>query len=221
MHWNAQYAALARVGALVNAVVDPHSGQPEFKHTPVKVAAYQSIWHGFILSRTPIELNDDVHYWVKIKGEQFWRYELAGETLIADPQAWAKSLLPTQGDYLEFEDKGTQRYRCANIINDKLETIVFISSTYDLPTRTWLGQIFSDETISDEKRASLLAGKPGAGMPDAGAIVCACFGVGENTIKDAVSNDNAKTVDDISRLLKAGSNCGSCVPEIKKLLSGS
>ena len=221
MHWNNQYAALARVGALVNPVVDPHSGQPEFKHTPVKVVAYQPVWHGFILSRTPIDLDDDIHYWVKIKGEQFWRYELAGETLIADPQAWAKSLLAMHGDYLEFEDKGTQRYRGANIINDKLETIVFISPNHDLPTRTWLGQLFSDESINDEKRASLLAGKPGAGMPDVGAIICACFGVGENMIKDAVLNDEAKTIDDIASLLKAGSNCGSCVPEIKKLLSGS
>jgi assimilatory nitrate reductase catalytic subunit len=221
MHWNDQYAALARVGALVNPVVDPYSGQPEFKHTPVKVAAYQAVWHGFILTRTPINFNDDIHYWVKIKGEQFWRYELAGDTLIADPQAWAKSLFPLHGDYLEFVDQGTQRYRCANIINDKLETIVFISPDHNLPTRTWLGQIFSDENISDDTRASLLAGKPGAGMPDVGAIVCACFGVGENTIRDAVSNDKAKTIDDISRLLKAGSNCGSCVPEIKKLLSSS
>jgi assimilatory nitrate reductase catalytic subunit len=219
MHWNAQYAALARVGVVINPVVDPLSGQPEYKHTPVNVAAYTPVWYGFVLSRRPINLSDDVHYWVKIKGEQFWRYELAGEELIDDPKTWAKALLTEEGDCLEFVDQGTQRYRCANIVNDKIETGVFISPNHDLPTRTWLGQLFADENINDEKRMSLLAGKPGAGLPDIGPIVCACFGVGENTIKEALAGGKAKTIDDIGNLLKAGTNCGSCMPEIKKLLT--
>ncbi len=37
MHWNDQFASAARVGSLVNPMVDPVSGQPEFKHTPVRV----------------------------------------------------------------------------------------------------------------------------------------------------------------------------------------
>jgi assimilatory nitrate reductase catalytic subunit len=221
MHWNEQFAAQARVGAVINPVVDPLSGQPEFKHTPVNVAAYTPVWHGFVLSRAPIKFNEDVFYWVKIKGEHFWRYELAGEQEIDDPEKWAKALLTQEGDLVEFVDNATQRYRCANIINGQVETIVFISANHDLPTRTWLGHLFSDESLSDEQRTSLLAGKPGAGLPDVGPMVCACFGVGENTIKDAVADGKAKTIDDIGNLLKAGSNCGSCVPEIKKLLVGN
>ncbi len=37
MHWNDCYTSQGRVGALVNPVVDPISGEPEFKHTPVRV----------------------------------------------------------------------------------------------------------------------------------------------------------------------------------------
>ena len=35
IHWNRAFASDARVGALTNPVVDPISGEPEFKHTPV------------------------------------------------------------------------------------------------------------------------------------------------------------------------------------------
>jgi assimilatory nitrate reductase catalytic subunit len=67
-------------------------------------------------------------------------------------------------------------------------------------------------------RMSLLAGKYGAGLPDIGQMVCACFGVGENTIKDAISSGSAKTVEEIGTLLKAGTNCGSCIPELKRFI---
>ena len=50
MHWTEQYASQGRMGALVNPVVDPVSKQPESKHTPVRIKAYQPVWQGFILS---------------------------------------------------------------------------------------------------------------------------------------------------------------------------
>ncbi|OUR85598.1 hypothetical protein A9Q92_07780 [Methylophaga sp. 42_8_T64] len=220
MHWNAQYASLSRVDALVNPVVDPLSGQPEFKHTPVKVSQYKPAWHGFILSREPLVLEPQ-QYWIRIKGEQFWRYELAGEQAIDDGIAWAKAQLGAEGDWLEFSDSALHRFRAAKVIDDRLQSVVFIAAEYDMPARSWLSQLFVEENITDEMRLSLLAGKPGAGLPDVGPLVCACFGVGENTIKDAVSCGDAKTADDIGQLLKAGTNCGSCLPEIKKLIANS
>jgi assimilatory nitrate reductase catalytic subunit len=68
-------------------------------------------------------------------------------------------------------------------------------------------------------RNAILAGKPGEGLPDVGPIVCACFGVGQNTITDAIKSGQCKSIDDIGSTLKAGTNCGSCIPELKKLLT--
>ena len=219
MHWNQQYASLSCVDALVNPVVDPISGQPESKHTPVMLKPYQAIWHGFMLSRTAIDLAySQSAYWVKIKGEQFWRYELAGETLIENPVAWAKELVGNEGEWLEFSDSGTQRFRAGKISENKLDTVVFFAPNHDLPARSWLSQLFMEEILSDEARMSLLAGKPGAGQPDVGPLVCACFGIGENTIKETIACGKAKSIDDIGKQLKAGTNCGSCIPELKKLL---
>ncbi|MBL1320975.1 MAG: molybdopterin-dependent oxidoreductase [Methylophaga sp.] len=217
MHWNQQNSSLSRVDAVVNPAADPLSGQPEFKHTPVSIRAYQPVWHGFILSRIPLP-TINCQYWLKIKGEQFWRYELAGDAAINDHSAWAKQHLGDAGEWLEFSDGASQRYRAGIIKNNQLESVVFIAPTHELPTRSWLSQLFAEKELSSEARTNLLAGKPGADQPDIGPLICACFGVGENTIKEAIACGDAKTVDDIGNLLKAGTNCGSCIPELKKLL---
>ena len=96
---------------------------------------------------------------------------------------------------------------------------MFVAPNHELPTRAWLSSLFTEYPLSDEARSNLLAGKPGADQPDVGLLVCACFGVGENTIKEAIKCDAAKSVEDIGKQLKAGTNCGSCIPEIKKLFA--
>ncbi len=219
MHWNDFLASKGRVNSLVNPVVDSISGQPESKHTPVRIMPYSPVWYGFLFSRKAIKPIDS-EYWVKIKGQQFYRYELAGEKTIENPSDWAKNQLGKNGEWIEFIDQGINRFRAARIVENQLESVVFIASEFDLPTRSWLSQLFSETTISDEARMSLLAGKPGSGLTDCGPMVCACFGVGENTIKDAVKTGSVKTVEEIGGLLKAGTNCGSCIPELQKIISG-
>ena len=46
-------ASDARVGAVVNPVVDPVSGEPEFKHTPVRIEQFRVHWHAFVLTARP------------------------------------------------------------------------------------------------------------------------------------------------------------------------
>jgi hypothetical protein len=51
MHWTARFAPAARINASVNPAVDPISGQPELKHTPVRLRPAPMGWHGFLLAR--------------------------------------------------------------------------------------------------------------------------------------------------------------------------
>jgi assimilatory nitrate reductase catalytic subunit len=51
----------------------------------------------------------------------------------------------------------------------------------------------------------------------AGPTVCACFDVGLNTVRDALRAGEVSTVEDIARQFKAGTNCGSCLPELKRI----
>ncbi len=218
MHWNEQYAARSCVDTVVNPVVDSISGQPESKHTPVHIQPYSPKWYGFILSREQLSI-DDAHYWVRIKGEQFWRYEIAGEKTLSSPLDWAQSIMGKKGEWLDFNDTGSGIFRAGQVINNILDSVIFIAPTVDLPARSWLSQLFSEDTLSDESRMALLAGKAGADVPDIGPIVCACFGVGENTINETIHCGAAKTAEQLGEQLKAGTNCGSCIPELKKLIA--
>jgi assimilatory nitrate reductase catalytic subunit len=49
-------------------------------------------------------------------------------------------------------------------------------------------------------------------------IVCAGFNVGEKTIRTMIEEKGLKTHQEVGACLKAGTHCGSCVPEIKMLL---
>ena len=51
------------------------------------------------------------------------------------------------------------------------------------------------------------------------STVCACHGVGLDVIAGAI-RAGAGTVEAVGAACKAGTNCGSCIPEIRKLLAG-
>jgi assimilatory nitrate reductase catalytic subunit len=221
IHWTAQYASHGRVDVLVAAVADSLSGQPEFKHCPVKISPYTAKWHGFILSREPIKtegLTSQLNYWVKIKGKQFYRYEIAGQHAIKNHQDWSKALLAQDGDVIEYHDAKGERYRNAVVNNGQLQSVLFIAPSTELPPRSWLGSVFATQEIDTKTRLNLLAGQL-SGAKDEGKMICSCFGVGLNTIIEAIHKDKLTTVEAIGKALKAGTNCGSCLPELTGVLA--
>ena len=217
IHWTGQYASQGRVDVLVAPVADPLSGQPEFKHCPVKISAYQAKWHGFILSRVAIA-TDQIDYWAKIKGDLFYRYEIAGVSAIEDVQSWAQAILGSEGDLLEYQDQSGLRYRSALIKDRLLESVLFIAPSTELPPRSWLGTVFAETEIDSKMRLNLLAGQL-SGAKDEGKTICSCFGIGINTIVEAIHKDKLSSVEEIGQALKAGTNCGSCVPELTDIIA--
>ncbi|HDH53208.1 MAG TPA: Fe-S cluster assembly protein NifU [Nitrospirae bacterium] len=51
-----------------------------------------------------------------------------------------------------------------------------------------------------------------------GEIVCQCFGVTDRKIKRVIKENNLHAVEDVTNFTKAGGGCGSCLPEIEKIL---
>ena len=221
MHWNDQFAARGRVGALVNPETDPVSGQPELKYTPVRVELYQPKWYGFLISRRRLNL-PELEYWVMAAGKQFWRYELASDTLPQEWGGWARELLCAEdrakAEWVEYLDNAAGRYRGARLVANRLDSCLFIATHQNLPPRSWLGQMFSHETLGQQDRMSLLVGTPPKDRPDGGRVVCSCFGVGINTLTRAIREQGLVTTETIGLALKAGTNCGSCIPELKALI---
>jgi assimilatory nitrate reductase catalytic subunit len=219
IHWNGQNASDARVGTLVNPAVDPVSGEPEFKHTPVRVERFGVNWHAFVLSRTELDLASVAH-WTRVQGRGFARYEMAGRGQLGERGAWARALLGVRADadWIDYEDSSGGVYRAVHVVDDRIEQCIFLSPRPDLPARAWLAELFSQEALAPAERAGMLSGQAAGKRADAGPTVCSCFGVGRNTICDAIVAQDLKTVAEVTACVKAGGNCGSCVPEIKVIL---
>ncbi len=221
IHWNDVFCSDGRVGALVNPAVDPISGQPEFKHTPARVAAFTAAWHGFVLSRKSLAVAD-VTWWARAQGAQFQRYELAGRRVHGDWSAWWRRLLDAHdadADWLEYVDRNAGVFRAALLVNERIEACVSIAPRPNLASRTWLGGLFAKERLGDRDRAGLLIGQPADGEVDSGPTICSCYGVGRASICAAIEKHALSTVQEVGEVLKAGTNCGSCQPEIKTLLA--
>ena len=218
MHWSDALARLARADALVSPALDPISGQPELKHTPVRVRPFRAAWYGFVLSRERIAL-EDARYCVAVRAEQHWRLEIAGSAPMPDWAAWARWHLGTDGDWLDFVDPTHGRYRGARLLHGRLQACVFIAPTPSLPRSGWLADLFGQSQLDAAARAGLLAGRPPRGQADAGETICACFNVGQNTLIEAIRSAGLDTAEALGAALQAGTNCGSCIPELNRLLA--
>ncbi len=220
IHWSNALCAGGRVGALVNPSVDAVSGEPEFKHTPARVAAFVVAWQGFILTRRPLEVKEAT-WWSVTQGEDLLRYELAGSRVFGDWSPWARRLLNAaspDADWLEYVDCGTGIYRAAHVADERIEACVFISPRPDLPSRDWVSSLFAKQALDDADRAGLLTGRPAGASGDLGPLICACFGVRRNTISAAIREFDLRTPQQIGQHLRAGTNCGSCLSELKSIL---
>jgi assimilatory nitrate reductase catalytic subunit len=219
IHWNGSNASDARVGALVSPAVDPVSGEPEFKHTPVRVEPFVVNWYGFILTRRPVAMRT-LSWWACSEGGLFKRYEIAGRAVPGNWSNWARGLLGVDetADWLEYQDVSGGTYRAIHLEDERLEACLFLGPRPQLPSRSWLASLFERPHLSAVDRANLLAGKPADPAADAGATVCACFGVGRNTIEAAIAQGCEDPLA-IGKRLKAGTNCGSCVPELRRMIA--
>jgi assimilatory nitrate reductase catalytic subunit len=215
IHWSEANATGARVGSLVAPHTDPFSGQPENKATPASIAPYEYVFRGFALSRQPLEL--PAHAWsarVAVNGGH--GYLFADNADLAGWQAWFKSL--ARDDVAEYVDFGGGVYRAASFSGDRIDTCFFVGPAQDAGDWNVVKALFAADTLGNDQRRMLLSGKSADGLANAGPVVCACFGVGRNTICDTIAA-GARSAADIGAKLKAGTNCGSCIPELKRLIA--
>ena len=215
IHWSEANAAAARVGSLVAPFTDPWSGQPENKATPASIAPYEYVFSGFALSRRPLALPDHA-WWARVAVNGGHGYLLADNADLKDWQRWLR--VDAGEDFAEYFDFGGGIYRGASFADDRIESCLFIGPAHDAGDWNVVKDLFAAGPLTDTQRRMLLSGRAGDGVVPTGAIVCACFGVGRTTISNAIAA-GAHTPAEIGRRLKAGTNCGSCVPEMKRLIA--
>ncbi|AXY59618.1 nitrate reductase [Acinetobacter sp. WCHAc010052] len=226
IHWNDQFASDARIGKVVNPVVDAISGEPEFKHTPVIIHPFYTQWQGVFyvrdnfahLVKSSIE---NVVWWTKIQTAKAVRYELADRHRFSQTTERLKELLPFEDEsfeWLNLEDQTAHISHTVVLQNGQLVASLYIAPKALLPDRDWVASLFKRERLSAMHRKALLAGQAMSMDNNEGTLVCSCFKVGKNRIIQTIKENNISNEKQVTACLKAGGNCGSCLPEIRGLI---
>jgi assimilatory nitrate reductase catalytic subunit len=128
-------------------------------------------------------------------------------------------------DTLRYEDKKRGQRRVARLVRcaqSKVELQGFILAG-DTSAEAWIKTLLQDHLDSSAYGRLLLS--PGAKAPVAiqskGTQVCACFDVTEPEIHAQLNHCQGGETDRLAQLqgaLKCGTNCGSCMPQLKKLV---
>jgi assimilatory nitrate reductase catalytic subunit len=216
-HWSDATATHARIGDLVTAANDPFSGQPELKATPARIESVEFAYRGFALTRRPIALP---------AGTWFARLSVAGGDglLFAtnDPPAvwldFGRRIMPDDAEFAEYVDQPRGLCRIAAFRSGRLDSCIFVGRAEAPPHWDTVRTLFESGTLAESARRILLSGRSADGMVEAGPLICACFGVGLSAIREAIAAGSAASVADIGRALRAGTNCGSCLPELRGII---
>lgn len=216
IHWSRSTSATC-VGDLVTADTDPHSGQPEAKATPVAIEPAPFAFRGFILSRQPVELPPHT-WWSKVALARGHGFLIASNEGPVSWQGMAPRIFGPEpaAEYLDAE-RGS--YRIIRFNAGRIDACLFIGPAQSAPSWDGMRVLFEAPEPPRAERRVLLSGKTADGIADAGALVCACFGVGANAVREAIASGLAANVEEIGKALRAGTNCGSCLPELKRIVS--
>ena len=216
MHWTEQFSGEALMGGLIEPVVDPLSGQPELKHGTVALRPMAPRWQGWLLSRETLDMQAlSLDYWSRIPQQHSTRYHLASEHAVTDWLRWCEEHLGEIGFW--WQDTVFEGFRAAGVKHGRLDWVLLVLPYEQFPEPEWLDQCFAPGADLPEFQRQLLGGSA-PGEDAKGAMVCSCYQVGKRQIEQAREN-GCGTVEQLGEALKCGTNCGSCVPELKALLA--
>jgi assimilatory nitrate reductase catalytic subunit len=217
IHWSDDTASMARIGELVTSAKDPYSGQPEAKATPVAIEAVSFAYRGFLVARRAPTLPPET-WWARVAVADGVGLLFASNS---EPVVWrarAAGLLDAN-EIAEYLDEPRGIYRVAAFARGRLQGCLFLGKAGRPPQWDTVKAAFESEALDNIERRALLSGKSITGIADSGPLVCACFGVGLNVIRAALASGAAGSVEQIGVALRAGTNCGSCLPELKRIVN--
>ncbi|MDD5295874.1 MAG: molybdopterin-dependent oxidoreductase [Rhodocyclaceae bacterium] len=240
MHWGRRYLSHAGANAVTLPALDPTSKQPELKHAAVQVEKLLLPWRGLVLRS---EVGTDggggdpagkALLWMEAVQPLLARFRYAALALVGRerpalmlrlahhepvPAEWLEEI----DACLELHESACLHYRDAKRGVDKKALIIDgvlsgVRLTGELAASDWL----RDAVVSGQSAAPLrrwllapLSAPPSQAGPARGRVVCNCLDVTEDEIL-AQAGASLETVQD---RLKCGTSCGSCLPEVKRLLT--
>ena len=227
IHWTQAHAGRSVVSALVPRVVDPISGQPQSKQVAVAISpVVNTLWVRGVLYQTDqlmalrSLLNERSTYWCALPGRAGVLFESACHGADVAGLFAALTTQFKQASWSSFRSGGDKRV----MLLDGQKPLMALCQSSQRSALPVFAQIVAgatqgtgDAVQPDAPDSRWRALAYSAQAVDSSMQICSCFEVSQSQISQSLA-DGVNTVEGLGNALKCGTNCGSCVPELKRLI---
>ena len=237
MHWGSQFMHGLGVNALMPPNVDKTSKQPELKHTAIKIEKLDLPWRMTVM-RSIQHLNslqalrNLLPNFTYASCGLFGRESAHGIGMLmlraAHESAPDLAIINQIDAILDMHDDApclnysdSKRGVSKRILVESFEgksMVTGVRLVGETLAADWLKDVMTTGQFSDELRRWALAplSAPPSGQRGRGKIICNCLDVSQNEIIDNIGL--GADLITLQNKLKCGTECGSCVPELKRLV---
>ena len=247
MHWGAEYLTghdsegRARLGVngLTLPVLDPQSFQPELKHAAVRLETANLPWHlaafgwmpaaqAHALRRQLMQELGDLPFVMCVPfGRERTGLLLRAAARGASDAAWltrVEAHFGVRGDEaLHYADPSRSVRRAVRLHGERLEAAMLSGPADSVAAQGWLRDLLESAASAKPYGQWLLlpSSQPPQNIPAPGHQVCNCFAVWQNQIESVLAGtegDADARLAVLQQRLHCGTNCGSCLPELRRMV---
>ncbi len=234
MHWGANSMGGLGINALTDGTYDPYSRQPELKHATIQVERLAAGPSLVAIYRPPQHRPDVLDTLARLRpllaqlpyasltlagrDHPVVVLKLHGDAIPPAALEVVDAAIGLDGeDVLSYQDSRRQVAKRARMDGESLTAIRLAGETR---AAEWLADVMTTGRPANEFRRWLFAPltQPPVGQAARGKVICNCFDVSENEILAALRA--GEPLEAVRERTGCGSNCGSCVPELKRLAAG-
>lgn len=246
MHWGKRWLGggdSAGVNSLTSPAFDAVSRQPELKHAAIKVSVADLSWRMVAFVALPedegvaqhdalMSLQADVAWFSAVPMGRQGEEELRAGVLIRAANAGAPEagwldrldqLLDLTGtDVTRYDDPRRGSARRLRIAGEQLVAARLSGGIDAVASAEWLREwMLAGRSVAAIRRQLLMPmATPPADFQPAGRVLCNCFGVPQEAACRALAGAGGSAAERVAAVqarLKCGTQCGSCLPELRSL----
>jgi assimilatory nitrate reductase catalytic subunit len=241
MHWGGNAMSGAGINTLTLPAFDAYSKQPELKHAAVQIERFEAARELVAMRRIDEAAGESAPALLArlrhvlreaLPNAEYSSLTLAGREI---------PVVVLKVRATEIPDAAITAIDAALSVDDETRTLSYRDARRDIAKRAliegdrlcavrlagearaagWLQDMMTRGAPAAEARKWLLAPltQPPAGHSARGKVICNCFDVSEDEINAAFAA--GESFDALQARTRCGTNCGSCVPEIKRLAANA
>ena len=230
MHWGDRFLRGLGINVLTQASFDPLSRQPALKQAGVQVEAVELPWPFFALVEGQVQ-----HRFEALRplfeGFEYASFSLAGRDRAALVIRAATRSVPdaellkvidrllnlAEGPVLAYDDAHRSVGKRVRLEHGRIVALRLAGET---AASQWLKSLWLDGEIDPDLRRWLLAPlstAPHGKRVENDRTLCNCMNIGQAAVHAGIAQ--GLDLAGLKQRLGCGTSCGSCVPEIKRLLA--